>query len=198
MMQMGVGGSHIHRTYFLLQRKKPTSGQGLSFALRLDWWCIKGLLISLKKFKKNCQEIQLQINNYKNRRTIVYAIVFMKMSENGIFQVISLVIGTNTLLWRTEQRLAIHLHNSSLWLNAGKLGERSHKRRKQVISRVGVDLIGVQNAIWMSSPGQRVQPPLRSWSHAAWPIATGTELSKSSAPLFSCVTIVHIWRGNDV
>lgn len=57
--------------------------------------------------------------------------------------------------------------------SVGKLGEKSHKGRKQVIIRAGIDLIGVLNTIWMSSCGQRVQPPLKNWSHTAWAVVMG-------------------------
>lgn len=45
--------------------------------------------------------------------------------------------------------------------------------RKQVIIRAGIDLIGVLNTIRMSSCGQRVQPPLKNWSHTAWAVVMG-------------------------
>lgn len=49
------GPMYIGRTS-CCKGRKLTPGQGLCFALRLDLRCIKGLLISLKKFKKNVKK----------------------------------------------------------------------------------------------------------------------------------------------
>ena len=151
----------------------PTLGQGLSApGIELEcnmfsFFCNmfkEGFFLIVEKYGS------WQNNSYK-KGSLCSSV--LEMSENCIFQVINPVIRTNTCF----EGLIKDIPNVRMILqcdSVGKLGEKSHKRRKQVIIQAGIDLIGVLNTIWMSSCGQRVQAPLKNWLHTAWAVSMGT------------------------